>query len=226
MAISTYAELVAAITTHLADDLQGQVDNFITLAEASHKRDIRVRAMKKTATLTLAQNATTVALPADFLDLHYLRLNAPTGHTGRKYWEFDQVDLGYIEENAITHACRPRYFSFEDSIETNAPADIAYTLTLTYYAPFTPLQMTNPASTNWLLQNAPDAYLYGALAATALYLHQDERLQTWVGLYRAAVDGLNANAQKNQYGAGAIVPRPQAGRVFPSSRRFNHRRSY
>jgi hypothetical protein len=61
-----------------------------------------------------------------------------------------------------------------------------------------PLDDTN--TSNGLLVRAPDAYLYGALVASAPFLASDERLQVWEMLYSAARDGLLLSDRQGRYG--------------------------
>ena len=73
MAISTYSELKDSIADHLDDDaLTSQIDDFIDLAEARHKTDIRIREMLTRTTLTIDDRHE--ALPSSFLEALTLRI--------------------------------------------------------------------------------------------------------------------------------------------------------
>lgn len=47
--------------------------------------------------------------------------------------------------------------------------------------------LTSSNTTNWILTNHPDLYLYASLSEAAPYLGQDDRLQTWRTLYEAEI---------------------------------------
>jgi len=72
--ITTYAELQTSIATWLVrEDLTAIIPDFITLAEAKFKRDIRVREMEKRATADATTEYT--GLPSDFLEIRSAHLN-------------------------------------------------------------------------------------------------------------------------------------------------------
>ena len=72
-----------------------------------------------------------------------------------------------------------------------------------FLAPGDPANLT-PAITNWLLQTAPDAYLYGTLMEAAPYLHDDERIAVWASGVQAAFADLNALSDEATYNAGPL----------------------
>ncbi len=67
--------------------------------------------------------------------------------------------------------------------------DASYLVELTYWRRIPPLSDTN--TTNWILSDHPDAYLYGALVQSAPYLMDDSRITTWGTLFTAALDDMN-----------------------------------
>ena len=50
--------------------------------------------------------------------------------------------------------------------------------------------LSDSATSNWILENAPDAYLYGALLQAAPYLGDDARTQIWTALFTASLEAL------------------------------------
>ena len=60
------------------------------------------------------------------------------------------------------------------------------------------LSGSNP--TNALLRDAPDLYLFGALAESAPYLQHDERLQVWEARLSAGVKALRVSTERRLYG--------------------------
>lgn len=64
------------------------------------------------------------------------------------------------------------------------------------------------APTNWLIDHAPDAYLYGALIHSAPYLVEDARLETWGALYRSAMEDLRRENEMAKH-PGLLVMRKE-----------------
>ena len=81
-------------------------------------------------------------------------------------------------------------------------ADDTYTAEMIYYGSFLPL--SDSCTSNALLVRAPDAYLYGALVASAPFLASDERLQVWEQLYGTARDGLLLSDRQSRFGTPLV----------------------
>jgi hypothetical protein len=71
--------------------------------------------------------------------------------------------------------------------------DAPYNVSLLYRGRIPAL--SDAAPSNWLLADAPDVLLYGALGNAAPYLKDDARLTVWAALYQSAVDALNAESK-------------------------------
>ena len=61
--------------------------------------------------------------------------------------------------------------------------------------------LSDSNTTNWLLTDAPDVYLYGSLMQSAPYLAHDERLAVWAGLYTQATTSLQRSSENAKWGA-------------------------
>jgi hypothetical protein len=198
MALDSYAGLKAAIINFLdRDDLAGNVDDFIDLAEARHKREILIREMLARSQAPLAGRF--LALPTRFVKMKTLRLltTPVTVLTELNMHEMNR------ERDEVTG--KPTFFTVHEEIEFDVTPDDAYTAEIIYYASFLPLDDTN--TSNGLLTRAPDAYLYGALVASAPFLASDERIQVWDTLYGTARDGLLLSDRQARVGT------PLASRV-------------
>lgn len=151
MALTTYAELQAAIASWLArDDLTSFIPDFITLFEAAACRKLKVRLQETTATLTPSGGVATV--PTDYL-----------GHrrvtwTGSPIHELSYVTPPIYAAYLNSGSGTPTIFTIEGSNLRVAPSsDTA--LTFDYYARTAAVS----GSLNWLFTNHPDAYLFGSL---------------------------------------------------------------
>lgn len=200
MALDTFANLKTAIANELnRSDLTSYIPDFITLAEAEFKRDRRVRKLTR-STESIAADAH--ALPADFHSLESWY------HDGANYYGPIRITnpdaIGTLKDRLGATGV-PAYAAIVDSVAVFAPApDATYSTKMVYNASVAAL--TDAAPTNWLLTAHPDAYLYGALVASAPFLKDDERIAIWEGLKEKALNGIGQAAWDKQYGGGTIVP--------------------
>lgn len=65
------------------------------------------------------------------------------------------------------------------------------------YKDFAPLSDSN--TSNWILADYPDIYLYGALMEAAPYLHDDARVTIWAQLYAASVSALKGSVSNADF---------------------------
>lgn len=199
MALDTYSNLKTTIADYVdRDDLAAQIDDFIDLAEARHKREIRIREMQVRAQASASTRF--LSLPSGFLEMQTLRLLTDPV-TVLTEINFEEMNRARIE---TTTGGRPRFFTIHEEIEFDKIPDQAYTAEMIYYQAFTPLSDAN--TTNGLLTRAPDLYLYGALLAAAPFLVEDDRIQVWNGLYEQASDGLKLADRRGRH-SGAIASR-------------------
>lgn len=195
MAVDTYENLKTEIASHLErDDLTDSIDTFIDIAEARHKREVRIREMLTRTALTVDDRYED--LPTGFLSAKILRL-LTTPVTVLEYMNEDQLSRVRCETTG-----KPRFFTAHSQLEFDKAPDEAYSGEIIYFKSLTPLSGSN--TTNALLDKAPDVYLYGALIASAPFLMHDERVRLWNELYEVGRDGVNAMDRR---GIGPLVAR-------------------
>lgn len=194
MALANYNDLKSSIADFLnRDDLTSVIPDFITMAEARLNREVRHWRQEDRAIATL--DAQYTALPANFLEP--IRMSILTADTSTMEIVGVQ-EMSDLRANALNTSGKPRYFTILDqSIEVFPSPDGTYSLEMVYYETLPDLA-TN--STNWLLTNYPDAYLYGSLLHSAPYLQEDVRIQTWTALYQSAVSAINLDAERAKTG--------------------------
>ena len=218
MALDTYTGLKTAIADWLdRDDLTGQIDDFIDLAEAAHRDEVRFREIiVRDETFEFTSGERTADLPADFAIMKYIRLlNTVSGASRRYLPKLTQVTEDELTDMATNRAEMPKYFTVKERIEFDCEADQTYTGDMSYYKTMTPLSDAN--TSNELLVRAPDLYLFGALKSTAPFLMNDERIQTWSGFYDRALNRLNLSERTNRHSG------PQVARVAHQGRRKHSR---
>lgn len=200
MALSTYSELQAGIADWLnRDDLTAQIPDFIALAEARMNRDVNHWRREKRATATADGQYT--ALPEDFY--RPIRMHLEGKHSALEpiSWQH-MADARRARDNATGE---PKYYAMtagDIELLPSPTESSSYTLEMFYVRTIPALSDAN--TTNWLLTEAPDAYLYGALLHTAPFLKDDARVPVWSGLYSAAVVELDAASERAKRGGGKL----------------------
>lgn len=187
MSITNYSELQTSVANWLnRGDLSANIPDFITLAEAQLSTDLKTRSMETKVTLSTVAGTKTVALPTDMLEMRRLQV-VGTYNQPLSYRSPDELSIDY----ASNMSAQPIVFTVVGgNIELAPIPDGVYSLELTYQQRIPALSVTN--TTNWLLSNWPNAYLYGALVAATPFIMNDARLQTWAQLYSQAVEGINS----------------------------------
>ena len=199
MTVTTYAGLKSAISTFLnREDLADAAPTFIALAEARLNRDVRHWAMETRARATF--DAQYENLPRDWLGMIRVAL---TGD--RAIDPASQATIMDMREGD-SQAGKPKLYTITGGdIELFPTPDTAYDGEILYYAKIPAL--CDACQTNWLIDFAPDAYLYGALLHSAPYLQEDARIATWSALYQSAVDQLNDTSERGKHGGVGMVMR-------------------
>lgn len=226
MSISTFAELKSSIADFLnRTDLTTVIPSFISLAEAQINRDVRHWKMSNVAAVTFAAGQKTSGMPADWLE------------TSHAVWTYNsathrQYPLEYASgttvrernDNSDDRQAKPTQFyhvgsasSIALSLYPNPDAAGFVYLTYTQKVP----ALSDSATTNWLLSDAPDVYLYGSLLHAAPYLQEDNRVNVWAQLYGAAVKQLNESSDKAKYSSDSLGMR-KLGLDTSASKRANH----
>ena len=198
MAITTYAELKTAIANWLnRDDLTSVIPDFISLAEADMDRKVRHWRMEERSTADI--DARYTQLPDGFMEAVRFHLDVDE----RPIELVTPLSLQTYRRGGADTTGRPKYYSvIAGQLEVWPTPDSTYTGELYYYARTTPL--SDSATSNWILQYFPDAYLYGALMHSAPYLVDDQRTTVWASLYQSAIDGINSNNEKAKFGGSGL----------------------
>ena len=180
--MATYTSLQTDIATWARrSDLTSVIPSFIALAEEeifrAHVTPLRVREMETEATLTVTSLA--AALPANFLDARYVKLDNSTRDT-----------LYYFPPERWKPSSSG-YFTIVGN-EIRLPTGVSNDLKLVYYAMPDPLATT---ATNTILDNYYTAYLEGALKFAFSYVRDTPKAQ----LAQGSLDTFLATAnQKNK----------------------------
>lgn len=205
MAIGTYSELQTAVANWLArSDLTDRIPEFITLAEAKFNRELRCARMEKrsyTSVDTGTSEPEFITLPSDFQTMRRLRLSGVTGKPGLENVTPLQAEKLRYDYNNVS--AQPYYYTIlGDELELIPTPNDDYELEMVYRANVPALATY---SSNWLLTQAPDAYLYGALLEAAPYIKDDNRIQVWAMGLSHAIDGLNRIGAEQSFAGSAVM---------------------
>lgn len=193
----TFDELkVAVLSWSARDDLSGNVEEFIALAERRINAALRV----SPATTTLSATSGTVALPADCAGIRGLWLNTP-----RRMLSLVPLDVllrAYSGDSGT-----PEAYTVEGTNLLLGPEpSTTTTLNLSYWQGLDALNSTN--TTNWLLTAYPDLYLSACLVELYLYI-ADEQATLWEQRTAAKIDAVNRAKQAERY-SGPLVAKARA----------------
>jgi hypothetical protein len=101
----------------------------------------------------------------------------------------------YNKYNSSQARGKPTYFTVVGTnILLGVPPNSATTLQVNYYKKLDTLSDSN--TTNTILTNYPELYLYGSLAESAPFIMQDERINTWGTLYKEALKNANETSSR------------------------------
>lgn len=191
MALANYNDLLASVASWMnRTDLTAVIPDFVTMVESKIARDLRVRMQLVTSTLTTSTVSRNVALPADWLEFENVSIAGVTAsdpETPCQYVNIEHMDAKYPQGGPST---RPFVYSIEgQNILFGPQPDSAYTANIMYYARIPGLAAN---STNWLMTNYPNVYLYGCLREGALFTKDKAGASQWDGLYKQEISNVQS----------------------------------
>ena len=203
MDLSTYSGLQSAVADYLnRTDLTSQVPGFIALAEAKFNRDERLRCRQALVRAQANLSSQFETLPGDYTEMWNIQLNTQP-ITVMEYVPPQVADQ--IKARHWTPGKPTKFTVVGNTMELVPAPDGTYSAEMLYFSTLPTLSNTN--TSNWLLQLAPDAYLYGALMESAPYLRDDDRLPMWSSSLNTILDQIRVNDQRATYNAGPLKMR-------------------
>jgi len=220
VALDTYANLQLVVADWLnKSSLTAQIPDFITLAEVRLRRELK----DWLRTTLLATNVTAdYQLPATVQDVVGVSYN--DGAAGAHNFPVDLISRTdyqtWMERDAGANTPAGQ-LAYPDLDVSTGITTLRFWPPATTTGPIANLKInvdgylpalsgSNP--TNALLRDAPDIYLFGALAESAPYLQHDERLATWEARLAAGVKALRVSTERRLY--GGAPRRREFARVF------------
>lgn len=211
----TYDSLVTDLQQYLQryDVLvQGQVPNFIMLAQQRIPREMKILGFREEVTGSFdgtAQSTGIMQKPSDWRKTIAFYVGTGTGgntHTPVYERTYEYIRTVFPDP---TVQDTPRYYGDADYNHwlIGPSPDQAYPFKIPYYGTLTFLDETT--STNWLTVNAPDLLLYACLMEAIPFVKADERITVWQSMYAAAKAALQVQELEGLYDTQAIAAEPQ-----------------
>jgi len=206
MALNNYANLKASIQTwSKREDVADKIDDFLDMCEyeiySNSVEPLRIRSMVQLETSATSTTLRTQSLPTGFLEARRFDLTVSS----------QRCPLGYITPDAQyirTSTGTPGNYTITNQIEYDVIPDQAYVTNISYYGKLTALSAAN--TTNDILTNHPNIYLYGALSVLYTWAENDEEAGKYKTLFLQSIAGANnADAEGN---TGVASRKRRAGR--------------
>jgi len=199
MAISTYSELNTAVANWLdRDDLTDRIPEFIALCEARFNRLLRIRAMEYKQTASTVAGQRNLALPTGFIQMRNLQMNA-SPIVPMQYVTPEIYDRLY----GSTFTGTPEMYTIiADEIQLGPIPASVQTIEMLFYKKFDALTIVD--TTNWMITNAPDVYLYGCLLEAEPFIMNDPRVQLWATAFKQAITDIQEQDNKDRHSGSAL----------------------
>ena len=199
MAISTYDELKTAVANWLdRDDLTDRIPEFIALAEARMNRVLRLRMMESKYTASTVASQRNYALPTGYIQMRNFQINT-SPVTPLQYVSPEIYDRLWGGSTGGT----PQFYTIiTNEIQLGPVPGSVLTLEMLFYKKITALSGTN--TTEQMLTDNPDIYLYGALLEAEPFIMNDERVGLWAKGFEQAVINLQEQDNKDRHSGSAL----------------------
>lgn len=204
MPMNNFANLKASILhrskrNDVSDD---DIEDYIAQAENEMvygEIPVRTREMETRATATLSIVSRFLALPDYFIAMRRLKINEPW--TG-----CPDLDIDYVSPEVMfvsNQTQMPSTFTVTSQIEFNCISDDDYTIEMQYLAKLLPLSDSN--TTNDILTNYPNVYLYGALTMLFQDIQEFDLAQYYKQQFISAINGANWATNDGKFGPAPCI---------------------
>ena len=199
MAIGTYDELKTAVANWLdRNDLTDRIPEFIALAEARMNRVLRLRMMESKYTASTVASQRNYALPTGYIQMRNFQINT-SPVTPLQYVSPEIYDRLWGGSTGGT----PQFYTIiTNEIQLGPVPGSVLTLEMLFYKKITALSGTN--TTEQMLTDNPDIYLYGALLEAEPFIMNDERVVLWAKGFAQAVADLQEQDNKDRHSGSAL----------------------
>jgi len=199
MAIGTYAELQTAVANWLdRDDLTDRIPEFITLAESRFNRLLRLRSMEAKYTANTVAAQRNLALPTGYIQMRNFQVNT-SPLTTLSYVTPEIYDRLWGGSTGGT----PKFYTIlANEVSFGPIPGSVMEVEMLFYKKFDNLSVTT--TTNTLLTDSPDVYLYGSMMEAEPFIMNDERVALWATSLSKAISELQEQDNKDRHSGSAL----------------------
>ena len=199
MAIGTYAALQTAVANWLdRADLTDRIPEFIALGEARMNRLLRLRMMEGKYTASTVGAQRNYALPTGYVQMRNFQINL-TPIRPLQYVTPEVYDRLWGGSSSGTPEV---YTIVANELQLGPKPDSVMTMEMLFYKKITALSVSN--TTEQMLTENPDIYLYGALMEAEPFIMNDERVGLWAQGFAQAVQALQEQDNKDRHSGSAL----------------------
>ena len=199
MAISNYSELQTAVANWLdRDDLTARIPEFISLAEARFNRVLRLRSMEAKYTANTVAGQRNLALPTSYIQMRNFQVNG-NPLTPLSYVTPEIYDRLW---GGSTSGIPNFYTILANEVSFGPIPATVMEVEMLFYKKFD--NLSGATTTNWLITNAPDIYLYGSMLEAEPFIMNDERVQLWAAALERGISDLQDQDNKDRHSGSAL----------------------
>ena len=158
--------------------------------------------MEERSTTSTISGEDYYGLPDRFVQMRHFSLAQGSRDRDLEYMTPERFDL---EMNRMWGGGggRPRnYTLIGDEVRLGPCPNDVYTIQMVFYQTFIPLSDT--ITSNWLLVNAPDVLLYGALLEATPFLKDLEAAKGWGLYFNEAISAIQSADSRDRHSGGAL----------------------
>lgn len=212
-----YTTLQTEVASYLArGNLTAKIPGFITRGENYLNSKLKLLVMEQWAAPTLLSGNRVVALGSLGTKLREIKnIFRPVG---TDYEEIVKVDAFKLKQVLTENTGPPKYWDVEggEVVRFDAIADQDYLLLAHCVLGFDLASTT----TNWLIDNHEEAYLYAALAQAEPFIKNEARLPLWKSLLAEVITDIKAEDRARRGDANDILF-PEISRYVGIRRAYN-----
>lgn len=192
---TNYQTLITEVQDYLhrADATTARVDGWIDQVENYFNNNIRVNEMETTNGALTVSNGV-ITHPSDFLG--WKNISYVSNGTRIKLQPTTQEQAG-LNDDGTTGPPKKYYVRGGQTVLVPTP-DATYTYSGTYYQRIPGLGSST--STNWLINNYAETYLYGVLTMAMGFFSDDPRVNTWKQYWDVSVNGIKQAQTDRNWG--------------------------
>jgi hypothetical protein len=199
---ANYLALIAEVQDYLhrADASTARVDGWIDQVESYLSNNLRTNEME-TANGSFTVTNGVITNPSDFLGWKNITLTSNATRYQLKPTNHEQKQ--FIDPDGSTGIPTHYYVRAGSTILVPTPDSGTYTVAGTYFQRIPGL--SSSVTTNWVINNYPETYLYGCLVMAMGFYGDDPRLPTWKSYWDVSVNGIKQTQTERNFGQVGVM---------------------